>query len=90
MAAVHDEIGSKLEGWVNSLPSDETVENAGDIGIIGDWIAVVSMVRVNAEGIPVTEYYLCMKDGTLLPHIALGLIRIGNHLVVNQTGEHEQ
>jgi hypothetical protein len=87
MSEYHDAVGDALESWVHGLPPDEGVSGEGDIGMIGDWIAIVSMVRVNEDGIPVTEYYMCMKDGTLLPHMALGLLSVGNHLIANQTAE---
>jgi hypothetical protein len=89
MTEYHDAVGDALEAWVHGLPLDETASGSGDIGILGDWIAVVSMVRVNADGVPVTEYYLCMKDGTMLPHMALGMLQVGNHLISDQTGERD-
>jgi hypothetical protein len=88
MGADHDAVGAALENWVTNLPNADELE-PGDIGILGDWLAVVSMVRVNADGIPVTEYYLCMKDGTMLPHMALGMLQVGNHLIGDQTGDRD-
>jgi len=86
----HDAVGDKLEKWVHGLPVDETVSGEGDIGVLGDWMAIVSMVRVNNEGVPVTEYYLCMKDGSMLPHTCLGLIEVGKALIMDQTGERDR
>lgn len=67
-------VSQALEGWVQGLPNQTPGQGSG---ILGDWIAVVSMVAVSPEGHPVTEYYLCMKDGTMLPHIAKGLLYEG-------------
>jgi hypothetical protein len=87
MTTHHDAVGDALEAWVNGLPDDDgAVSGSGDIGVLGDWMAVVSMVRVSSEGVPVTEYYLCMKDGSMLPHMCLGLIEVGKHLITDQTG----
>lgn len=66
-------VGRALEEWVNGLPRGDD----GDIGMLGDWIAVVCMVAVDDEGQPRAEYYLAMKDGALLPHIAQGLLAEG-------------
>jgi hypothetical protein len=89
MGEFHDAVGAALENWVVNLPGDETIETGAEVGMLGDWLAVVSMVRVSSEGSPVTEYYLCMKDGTMLPHMALGLLSVGNHLISDQTGERD-
>lgn len=66
-------IGRSLSEWVNALPAE--VEGQ-DVGILGDWMAVVSMVTVDDEECPRAEYYLAMKDGTLLPHVAEGLLAV--------------
>lgn len=66
-------VSKALEEWVAGLP----FEGDGDIGILGEWIAVVTMVTVDSEGDPKVEYYLAMRNGTLLPHIATGLLHEG-------------
>jgi hypothetical protein len=86
VSELHDAIGSDLEKWVNALPADELSEGE-DVGILGDWIAVVSMVSVRSDGVPVTQYYLCMKGGNMLPHAAIGLLHIGAGLAESHTGE---
>ncbi len=63
-------IGASLEAWVNSLPSDD----GESVGILGDWVAVVCMVDVTPEGVPVANYYIALKDGQMLPHVAHGLL----------------
>jgi hypothetical protein len=67
-------LSEALETWVNSLPAEVIGE---DIGMLGEWIAVVSMVSVDSEGDPRTEYYLAMRNGTMLPHVAIGLLYQG-------------
>ena len=74
MSEANRAIGESIERWVDSLPFEG---EAGGTGILGDWIAVVCMVDVNAEGAPAAKYYLAMKDGTMLPHIAEGLLNQG-------------
>lgn len=66
-------IAQAIGAWVAALPP----EDEGDIGVLGDWVAVVSMVRVNEEGKPVTQYYLAMKGGSMLPHVLNGLLNQG-------------
>jgi hypothetical protein len=66
-------LSDALEQWVNSLP----MEGDGDIGLLGEWIAVVTMVSVDEDGEPRAEYYLAMRNGTMLPHTALGLLHRG-------------
>ena len=66
---VHDAI----EGYIADLPS----EDGEDIGMLGDWLTVASMVTVDAEGQPRTQYYLIMRGGGMLPHVALGLLQVG-------------
>jgi hypothetical protein len=69
----NEAISGAIEAWVASLP----FEGDGDIGVLGDWVSVVCMVRVNDEGEPVAHYYLGFKNGTSLPHVAEGLLRQG-------------
>lgn len=69
----NEAVTEALEGWVASLPFD----GDGGPGVMGDWIAVLSMVDVRADGTPMAQYYIAMKDGTMLPHIAGGLLRQG-------------
>jgi hypothetical protein len=80
MSEHHDTIGAAFEDWVHSLPSD----GSGESGILGDWVAVVAMVNVDAEGHPRVEYYLCMRDGSMLPHVGKGLLAEGIDLMDQQ------
>lgn len=72
--STNEAISEALEGWVNHL--EDQTEGQG-CGVLGDWLAVVSMVTVDAEGQPRTRYYLAVKGGTMLPHVALGLLYQG-------------
>ncbi len=56
-------------------------------GMLGDWVAVVCMVSVSPEGVPMAEYYLSMKDGAMLPHIIEGLLHKGIEQAALQTGD---
>lgn len=67
-------VGQALNEWVAALPDEEPDT---DIGVLGDWLAVISMVRVNEHGQPVTQYYVTMRGGTMLPQVALGLLHQG-------------
>jgi hypothetical protein len=71
------QVARSLEEWVSSLP----FEGGGDVGVLGDWLAIVCMVSVDSEGDPRAEYYLCMKDGSLLPHVAEGLLAVAEQKV---------
>lgn len=81
----NEEIGQRLEQWVRELPS----EDGGDSGMLGDWMAVVSMVSVDDEGQPRVQYYLTMRGGTMLPHMLHGLLDIGKDLITEQTNTRE-
>jgi hypothetical protein len=70
----NEAIGQAFENWVGSL-SDET-EGRG-FGMLGDWLAVVSMVVVDEEGDPRVKYYVALRDGSMLPHVAKGLLYQG-------------
>lgn len=69
-------VARSLEEWVAALPEEET---GTDVGVLGDWLVIVSMVRVEADGQAVTQYYLTMKGGGMLPHVARGLLHQGLH-----------
>lgn len=70
----NDAISEAFEAWVGSL-TDQT-EGLGP-GVLGDWLAVVSMVSVDSAGDPRVMYYLVMRNGTMLPHVAKGLLYQG-------------
>jgi hypothetical protein len=73
-----EKVGEALEAWVNALPmvDRETVEKG--IGILGDWVAVVCMVDVDEAGVPAANYYVVMRGGSMLPHVAHGLLDRGH------------
>ena len=68
-------IQAALENWIAALP----FEGEGNSpGVMGDWIAIVCMVDVDPmDGKPKAQYYLTMRDGALLPHVAKGLLNEG-------------
>lgn len=63
-------VGEAIERWVNDLPK----ETDAGVGILGDWVAIACFVDVDSEGRPNAQYYVAMRDGTLLPHVAHGLL----------------
>jgi hypothetical protein len=77
-------VGIALEQWVDSL--EDHTEGQG-IGMLGDWLAVVSMVDVRDDGVPVVNYYLAMRDGNMLPHVAEGMLRQGLKEMARNTVE---
>lgn len=79
-----EDIQAALETHLSSLPMEA---GEADPGIIGDWIAVVSMVAVDDEGQPRAEYYLLMRGGNMLPHVAKGLLAEGLDQVDSRLSE---
>jgi hypothetical protein len=69
-----EKIGQAIEEHIASLPDQTDGQGAG---MLGDWIAVVSMVSVDDAGQPRTQYYLVMREGNMLPHVAKGLLYEG-------------
>jgi hypothetical protein len=65
-------IGKAIEKWVTELPWEG--EEPRNEGMLGDWLAIACFVSVDGEGRPNAQYYIAMKDGTLLPHVAHGLL----------------
>lgn len=70
----NDKISSAMVNWVDSLLD---MTDGGGIGVLGDWAAVVCMVDVREDGVPVSNYYLAFKGGNALPHIVSGLFHRG-------------
>lgn len=65
-------VGQAIEEWVTGLPWEG--EGPPNVGVLGDWLAVACFVSVDSQGRPNAQYYLAMRDGSLLPHVAKGLI----------------
>lgn len=42
--------------------------------LLGDWIVIGSLVRVDEDGDPNCEYFIAMSGGSMLQHHALGLL----------------
>jgi hypothetical protein len=81
-AAVQD----ALEAWVHSL--EDQTEGKGP-GIVGDWVAVMTMVDVTPDGHPVAQYYVAMKGRSMLPHVVEGLLQKGIDELAATTGSQE-
>ena len=43
-------------------------------GVAGDWVLIGTAMSVDDEGDPDCQYFIAMKDGTLLQHVAIGLL----------------
>lgn len=62
----------------------EYMDDYGFEGIAGDWLLIGTSLTVDAEGDPDCEYFVAMKDGTLLQHVALGLLAKGEDVLSNE------
>lgn len=80
-------VGKAIEQWLANLPWEG--EGPRDIGFLGDWLAIACFTSVDAAGHPTAQYYLAMKDGTLLPHVALGLLEQAAEEIPNMRNEAE-
>ena len=65
-------VGEAIEKWVYDLPACE--HGNAEQGMLGDWMAIACFVSVDSDGRPNAQYYIAMKDGTLLPHAVHGLL----------------
>lgn len=68
MAADSNNIGRAIEEWVGELDGEV------DRGVLGDWLTIACYVSVDSKGNPTAQYYIAMRDGNLLPHVAEGLL----------------
>lgn len=59
------------------LAIDEYLAECGFEGMLGDWILISAVVRVDEDGEPDCRYSVAMRDGSMLQHIAVGLISKG-------------
>lgn len=53
-------------------------------GIAGDWVLIGAAMTVDDEGDPDCQYFIAMKDGTLLQHVALGLLLKAKEVLADQ------
>jgi hypothetical protein len=53
------------------------LDDCGFEGMLGDWILVSAVVRVDPEGEPDCQYSVALSNGSMLQHIAIGLLSKG-------------
>lgn len=56
-------------------------EHIDPSGMLGDWVVVACSVEVDAEGDPVCQYHMAFSGGSMLDHIAIGLVNKGRELL---------
>lgn len=71
-------LGEAIEKWS---------EGMGFEGMLGDWIIVGAMVRVDESGDPNADYFIGFSGGTMLQHVALGLMAKGDEMLSDGTVE---
>jgi len=69
-------LGEAIEKWSAGM---------GFEGILGDWIVVGAMVRVDDDGDPNADYFIGFSGGTMLQHVALGLMSKGDEMLSDGT-----
>jgi hypothetical protein len=62
---------------------EEYLEGQGFEGMLGDWLIVGAVVRVDEEGDPDATYFTAMNGGSMLQHHALGLLTKAEDVLVN-------
>lgn len=53
---------------------EEYLEGQGFEGILGDWLLIGAVVRVDDEGDADATYFTAMTGGSMLQHVTLGLL----------------
>lgn len=53
---------------------EEYLEGQGFEGMLGDWLVIGAVVRVDDEGDPDATYFAAMTGGSMLQHTVLGLL----------------
>ena len=71
-------LGEAIEKWS---------EGMGFEGMLGDWIIVGAMVRVDESGDPNADYFIGFSGGTMLQHVALGLMAKGDEMLSDGTAQ---
>lgn len=66
---------------------EEYLEGQGFEGILGDWLVVGAVVRVDDEGDPDATYFTAMTGGSMLQHTALGLLAKAEDALVSPDEE---
>lgn len=59
------------------------LEGQGFVGVLGDWILLGSVVRVDEEGDPDCQYFIAFAGGGMLQHHALGLLAKADDLLTD-------
>jgi hypothetical protein len=62
---------------------EQFVMDQGFEGMLGDWIVFGSVVKVDEDGDPDAQYFVAMTGGSLLQHVALGLVEKGKDVLLN-------
>ena len=52
-------------------------------GILGDWLLIGAVVRVDESGEPDAQYFTAMSGGSMLQHHALGLLAKAGDVLVS-------
>lgn len=63
------------------------LEGQGFDGLLGDWLVIGTVVRVDNEGDPDATYFVGFTDGTMLQHVALGLLRKAEDILLSGGAE---
>lgn len=68
------QLGAALEAYLDGQGFD---------GMLGDWMVVGAVVRVDEDNDPDATYFVGFSGGSMLQHTALGLLAKGEDVLVN-------
>lgn len=68
---------------------EEYLDGQGFEGVLGDWMVVGAVVRVDEEGDPDASYFVGFAGGSMLQHTALGLLSKTEDILVGGTEDDE-
>ena len=63
---------------------EEYLDGQGFTGMVGDWLLIGAVVRIDEDQDPNCQYFVALSGGSMLQHTALGLLRKADHVL---TGE---
>lgn len=69
-----DEPDMRRRSEVLATAIENYLDGLGFEGVLGDWMVVGSVVRVEANGEPDAAYFTALRGGSMLQHHALGLL----------------